>query len=268
MKTIQLNSTDRMLICDTSDEFATYAADVRSTSSLGWQGGMSNGDAVRATRNGHTRSVEASEEFMAAFEHLSFRSRKFSVQNAIAGGAPNVGAHLAGSPLSMRRRQREVTNFAPLIIFCDMVSSAGISASTLMRRGAAAVALARMLSATRPVTVYGVAGMGNGRTNGFGMVKLPIEDLSRSAFVLSHTAAQRGLMYGSIHKLMGAHHGQWACGGHDRYRSQALGIFSKAVNANPEDGLYVAAPYMDESMEDVTAWLNEMLAKYGVAEEV
>jgi hypothetical protein len=261
---------------DTIDEFADYFAPQagRGYGDSQWQGGMNDYQAITAARNGHLESVALSEQYLNKFEGLSFQARKWTTVDAIAGGAPNVGAHLAGSPLSMRRRKRIMAEHAPLTIFLDVVSSASISANYLKKRGAAILALSRMLGATRPVQVYVVGGMGSYRDyndtgNGFCMVKMPeITDLSRSAFCMAHPAAARGMLYGCCERVNSRVTGSWAFNNVERYRTLGLKIYAEAVQANVADCLYVAPPYSGEEARNVEEWLVEMLAKYGAAELV
>jgi len=228
-----------------------------------WQGGMGGREAIRCVRDGHQESVRSSEEFLESFLDMNFKAKKWETVSDVAGGAVNIGAHVAGLPQSMRRRQAKPNAFAPLTIFCDLVSSAQITAATLKKRGAATVALARMLASTRPVTVYAVGGKGGGGHNGFVMVRVPMNDMGRTAFVLAHTAAQRAVMYGTIDELLGVNVGGWPLHGDHTYRTEALRIYSSAIQEDPANCLYVPAIYLTEDASSPTEWVKKMLAKYG-----
>lgn len=262
----------KLRIFDTIDAFADcYAPRASAQSRSAWIGGMSGRDALNAARNGHPASIAQSEEYLNKFESLSFQARKYITVDAIAGGAPNVGAHLAGSPLAMRRRQRIVNEFAPLTVFCDVVSSAGVSADYLKKRGAAVLALVRMLGATRPVSLYVVGGMGayTAFDNGFVMVKLPeVADLSRSAFMMAHPAAARGMLYTCCEILNPEVRGHWAFNDVNTYRRKALKLYADAIGSNEADCLYMPPIFYGEEKIVPEIWLPEMLAKYGAATEV
>jgi hypothetical protein len=259
----------KLRIFDTIDSFAEYFVPIaHQANSSSWQGGMNGWQALQAARQGHPPSVELSEKYLGMFESLSFQARKWNTVDAIAGGAPNIGAHLAGSPLAMRRRQRVMDDFAPLTVFCDVVSSASVDADYLKKRGAAVLALVRMLGATRPVSLYAVGGMG-GLSNGYVMVKMPdVTDLSRAAFVMAHPAAARGMLYQCCARVEPGVRGRWAFNDVARYRRLGLQIYSEAVGAPIADCLYVPPIYSGEETIVPEKWLPEMLAKYGAAAEV
>src|SRR6185312_10057615 len=121
-----------LVLMNDLEEFGTYgAATINGCARSDWTGGMSGEEARRTIRTGHLPSVQESEQYMNAFESLDFKARKWETINDVAGGAVNVGAYLTGSPLSMRRRQAKPSSYAPLTIFCDLVSSAGIEATYL-----------------------------------------------------------------------------------------------------------------------------------------
>jgi hypothetical protein len=269
------NHNGKFEIFETIDAFADRFEPVgRYQRAQPWSGNMDGWDMVKAARNGHDPSVALSEQYLDKFEELSFQARKHNTVDAVAGGAPNVGAYLAGSPLSMRRRQRMMNDFAPLTVFCDVVSSASISPEYLKKRGAAALALVRMLSATRPVTLYVVGGMGayswrryaSASSNGFVMVKMPETiDIARMAFMMAHPAAMRGMLYKVCCLVNPEVRGHWAFSNVDTYRSRGLRLYAEAVNANVDDCLYIPPPFHNEETAVVEQWLKDMLAKYGAA---
>ena len=257
----------KVAVIDTIDAFAEYYSGYtgRDRWDYSWMGGLTRSQAILAARNGHQPSVASSDEYMGKFEELAFQARKWTTVDAVAGGAPNVGAYLAGSPVSMRRRQRVMNDFAPLTIFLDVVSSGGISAEYLKKRGAAVLALVRMLGATRPVQLYAVGGLG-GRRNGYIMVKMPeVADLGRSAFMMAHPAAARGMLYACAHRVEEGVKGSWAFHSVEAYRHNGLKIYAEAIGAPEADCLYVPPPYLGEQDLVPEKWLPEMLAKYGAA---
>lgn len=265
------NQNGKFEIFETIDAFADrFEPTSHYEYARAWSGNMGGREMLKSARNGHQDSVALSEQYLDKFEELSFQARKHNTIDAVAGGAPNVGAYLAGSPLSMRRRQRVMNDFAPLTVFCDVVSSASISAEYLKKRGAAALALVRMLSATRPVTLYVVGAMGSFNRyrqysdNGFVMVKMPETiDIARMAFMMAHPAAARGMLYKVCELTNREVRGNWAFGNVNTYRSRGLRLYAEAVNANVDDCLYIPPPFSNEEDVVVERWLKDMLAKYG-----
>jgi hypothetical protein len=268
---------DYIAIADT-DGFAEVARTVPLFSGAtegAWMGGMDYQQAIRAAHAGDAAGVAASDKLMADFEALAPVSRRWRTIDTVAGGAPNVGAYLAGSPLSMRRRQRELSQGAPLTIFVDAVSSAGISANDLKKRGAAALALVRVLGAVRPVTVYMVAGggtRGGGNPAAFVMVRMdnPL-DVSRAAFFLGHPGAGRGLAYSVIAAAVapgrnGIFTGSWGWGDNKTYLKHAPKVYADAIGANVDECLYLAPPHLDDpAITNPGQWVLDMLAAHGGA---
>lgn len=75
---------------------------------------------------------------------------------SVAGGAVNLGAYLAGSPMAMRQRRMSPRSAADgaIALMINTFSSAGCTEEKTARRGAAALALARALQRVRPVQAY------------------------------------------------------------------------------------------------------------------
>lgn len=239
-------------------------------------GGMSYKEACHAAYAGDAAGVAASDKLMSEFEALAPMTRRWRTIDTVAGGAPNVGAYLAGSPLAMRRRQRELDQGAPLTIFVDAVSSAGINANNLKKRGSAVLALVRVLGAVRPVTVYMVAG--GGSHNGdkapaaFVMVRMDSPmDVSRAAFFLGHPGAGRGLAYSVMGKAVDPkradiYTGSWAWGSNQKYVQHAPAIYANAIGADVNECLYLAPPHLsDPAIENPSQWVLDMLAAHGGA---
>jgi hypothetical protein len=164
-----------------------------------WDLGESYVSVAGKCRSGDRARVAPSDKFMSQFEDLlGYVGTKFETQNTITGGAPNVGAFLAGNPMNMRSRRRIESEQAPLNIVVDVVSSGGIDASVLEKRGAAILALVRILSAKRPVSLYiGAAGLPerddnklSSRAVAFKVDSAPL-DLARAAHVICHPGVAR-----------------------------------------------------------------------------
>jgi hypothetical protein len=265
---------DYIAVADT-DGFAEVARTVPLFSGVkegAWMGGMDYQQAIHAAHAGDAAGVAASDKLMAEFEALAPVTRKWRTIDTVAGGAPNIGAYLAGSPLSMRRRQRELSQGAPLTIFVDAVSSSGINAQDLKKRGAAVLALVRVLGAVRPVTVYMVAGGGTDVSDSpaaFVMVRMdnPL-DVSRAAFFLGHPGAGRGLAYSvmAVAVAPGLYTGSWAWGSATKYRQHAPKIFADAIGADMAECLYLTPPHTkDKEIVNPAKWVLDMLAQHGGA---
>jgi hypothetical protein len=273
--------TDVITVFDTVGEF-TDAVQAMSLPSHNhgnsWNGNERIEETTRKCRTGDLARVAASEEMMSKFEALiGYNGQKFARVSSVAGGAPNVSAYLAGNPMNMRKRRRVVDDQAPLNIVVDCVSSAGIDAATLEKRGAAILALVRILSATRPVSLYiGAQALpycdAHKLTSRAVVARLdsaPL-DLARAAHLLCATGVSRQMAYGFICSDGGTRGDDTGLGwGYDseafqrkhgkEYWQRSLGI---------GEMLYIAAPYLTDDI--VTApekWLKQMIAEYGKPDE-
>lgn len=239
-----------------------------------WLGGMTYAQALTAARDGYKPGVAASDALLEQFSDLDLSTRRWRTLEAVAGGAPNVGAFLAGSPVAMRRRERQLTEAAPMTILVDVMSSCGVPADALIKRAAACLALVRALSANRPTTAYMVGGDGIQRTAPatFCAVRMDTTmDLSRAAFFLGHPAAARGLLYAvQSDRVPGngqrCERGCWAWGDHKAYVKHAPALFAQAIGVPVEDCLYLAPPHLqDPAITQPAQWVKDMLARHGGA---
>jgi hypothetical protein len=140
----------------------------------------------RATR-GDAARVALSDAMLGRLEDaVGFEARRWRAVDSVAGGAPNVSAFLAGSPMAMRRRVRTMDAAAPLTIAIEMTVSAAVDDASISRRGAAALALARIAAASRPVTLWAVFGCKSGLKHAAFAVRIETSplDVSRAAWML------------------------------------------------------------------------------------
>lgn len=148
---------------------------------------------------GDTARVSDCDRLLSIMETgADFSTARSVTVAAVAGGLPNVPAMLAGSPMAMRRRQRVTDQAAPLSVVVDLGVSSSVKHPTIARRGAAALALVRLLAAARPVTLWAVSGLQCSRhsdspQNAAFAVRLDTAplDLSRAAWLLCAPEAFR-----------------------------------------------------------------------------
>ncbi len=241
----------------------------------GWAGGLDRKTATDKLRHGDLEGVAASDKLMGKLEDsVSFDATRFHTVDAMAGGVPNVPAMLAGQPMHMRQRRRTADELAPLTICVDTTSSGGVSAKSLRKRGAALLALARLLAARRPVTIWIVNAMKPSNHNGhdttgsaFLLDTAPL-DLARAAHCMTNVSVSRQCAYAIGEKLAdvnGCGFLQWPNGDVDKYRKAGAAFWGEALGA--EDVLFMPPVFLnDPAIENPTKWLKEMLAKYGRAD--
>lgn len=164
-----------------------------------WSGSMTGAQAVACCHNGDMAAVPASDALLDQFERFTFASNRAQWADSMAGACPNVPAFIAGQPLTMRHRVKVQHAAAPLAVIVDLTTSASISSKVIQKRGAAILALVRILSARRPVELWAGCCMdAQSRTNSFGAyarIDTAPLDLARAAFVLTSPAFSRGLCY-------------------------------------------------------------------------
>jgi hypothetical protein len=176
----------------------------------------------------------------------------------------------------MRRRYRQSTSTAPLGIVVDCTASAGFGKRDFEKRGAAILALVRVLSQSRPVTLHVACGLAaNEEAKGYydldatwivAQVDTAPLDLARASYVMSAPGFLRGLCFG-IAKADYGFVTRWPYGDVEAIRPHGHKIFEGIV-PGAEEVLYVPPMhYQDPLSSKPEEWLKDMVAKYGNPEE-
>lgn len=236
-------------------------------------------ETARAERRVHTGDngmVASSDKLMTMIEAMSPEGvGQMGVVRAVAGGFPDVPALLAGSPLAMRQRRRRHA-LASLRIVVNVASSAGISDSLLERRGAATLALLRLLeTAGHPVelwVMHAIAGDAQRCKGGaFTFVRMetgPV-DLARSAWALGSSEFSRHVIYNAnTTHLKDPSLSPWPWQSRRWYENQTLQAESVAcaMGMDVADMIYLPMIYMSAGSEFETdkkaaAWVTDTYAK-------
>jgi hypothetical protein len=185
----------------------------------------------------------------------------------VTGACPNVPQYLAGNPYNMRLKRRCTTATAPLSIFAELVASARISAATCRRRGAAILALVRLLANLRPVELWCVIAIGQKNSRSSICVRLDTAplDLARSAHVLTHPSVFRALGYKSLeHAFYGrGWNGDWAFGDHGMHVRTAAESYQRLLKPG-SDVLFIPPVHLhDLYLTEPAKWLRAMIARHG-----
>jgi hypothetical protein len=230
--------------------------------------------ALRALAGKNIDLTKLAEKYIHRFEEDVFTGLGWQVRDSVVGAVPNVPAMLAGVPCDMRQRYRTNKNNSPLTLYLELTGSSGVTGEPFVERGAAILALARLLSNTRPVeiwttTTYGTTGILN-------MVACKLEttplDVARGAAMLcDHSLRATGYdvnqaTLGSFTRHAGACNG-WAYGVPDLERKWAGEILARVLNPG-STMVYIPAAYLGDSLSDPAQWIRTMLAKYGPTAEV
>lgn len=239
-----------------------------------WGAGMTQAEAETAIAEGDLAGVAASDKHLSRLEDLyHIDARSFSVVPDVAGSLPNVPAYLAGQPLSMRRRARVEREAAPLTVTVDLSSSASIGPDVIRKRGAAILALVRILATRRPVTLWVGAAIGNAeRQKDYNASWVRMEtspmDLARCAHMLTHPSVSRGILYGTTTADCGGSQTSipWAYGDASLERKTSHANLSRIFAANGETLLYIPPIHRNDQWSAPEQWLYNMVAKHGHAE--
>jgi len=226
--------------------------------------GISKAKCFKAFEAGDLSTVPESDAMLAKLEDkFEFPTSRYRVFDDVAGGVPNIPAVLACQPMNMRVRRKSVDDLAPLTICIDLTSSASIEPEYLVKRGTAILALARILSSLRPVTIWLGAGLSGGRnTEGssswFQLDASPL-DLARAAFQITSAGVPRGMLYTYLTET-------FSCGGgwplHDVYQWRRM---APQFLGQWFDGeiLFVAPVFNEDEFKKPDVWLETMLKQYG-----
>jgi hypothetical protein len=253
-------------VCDGIADYATLTEPHSGhRDGSAWAGGMSGKDSVQCLRTCDLSGVKAADEYLSKIEGLlRFETKRWRNVMDVTGGAPDVPSFIAGHPLNMRRRQRQVSQQGPLAVVCDLTSSGSISAEHVRMRGCAILALVRALTNLRPVELWAVVGLGR---SGLAVeiltrINTTPMDLARAAHMLTHPSVSRGLGYGYCQE---AHQsgGNWNFGDISLQRKTARESFMRVIPF-AADVLYVPPIYgEDKAISDPVAWLKDMLKEHG-----
>jgi hypothetical protein len=159
--------------------------------------------AITRCRSGNPDLVAASDKMLDKLEALSPMTNAWETQRAIVGGVPSVPDFLSGNPLNMRLRRRVESQQAPIAVLIDVTVSADIPFETILRRGAAILALVRALSAKRPVSLHVVAGLQEKSSNVAIAIRVDTAplDLARAAWLLGAPEVLRQVFFNVLHSV-------------------------------------------------------------------
>lgn len=249
----------------------TESADVRD----GWRGADTATTLARAA-GGDAARVAMADAMLARLEDaVGFEARRWRAVDAVAGGVPNVPAYLAGAPLAMRRRARMMDTAAPLTIAVELGVSASVDAPTIARRGAAALALARIAAATRPVELWAYFAARDGSGGGDALMAVRLDtapvDVARAAWLFCAPEALRRAGFATLDVAAGG----WTDGEvkwldtFETHKTAAADLFRRAVGA--EDVVTVHGLLSNGDVHFGTdaaaaAWVREALEAHGAVE--
>ena len=226
--------------------------------------GIGKAECFKAFESGDLSTVPESDAMLSKLEDkFDFPTSRYRVFDDVAGGVPNIPAVLACQPMNMRVRRKSVDDLAPLTICIDLTSSAVIEPEYLVKRGTAILALSRLLSSIRPVTIWLGAGLSSGRgvdgsSAWFQLDAAPL-DLARAAFQITSAGVPRGMLYTYLTET-------FSCGGgwplHDvnRWRRMAPQFLGQWFDG---EILFIPPVFKEDEFKKPDVWLEMMVKQYG-----
>jgi hypothetical protein len=225
-----------------------------------WYGNATFEQACDLAIKGDMSRVAQSDALMTRYEAIALETHGKAWRNDVVGALPNVPAFIAGHPLNMRRRVRQENAAAPIAIVVDCCVSAMVSADMLARRGAAILALVRILAGRRPVELWACT-MSGGDPRSCVTMAARIDtaplDLGQAAFALTHPAFLRHIGF-----AMAAQHGftgHWPYDASATSRQHMDEIIKPALGHVGEALCIPGMHGYDACASEPEAWLAEKL---------
>lgn len=234
---------------------------------MGMTAGVTHKQAAKKMVSGDLALAAKSDALLAKFETAELTAGRHRWIDDTAGGVPNVPAYIAGQPLAMRNRRRIADERAPIKVVVDVGAAGEITPAEIEGRGAAILALVRVLSIGRPVELWACAGLDAdaSRNASWSFVQIDTAplDLARAAFILTHPAAIRRIF--------------WACAMANGFQArtpysagQQHAPYTRDIIAPAFDGgddllVIPRARSVDDSIQNPTAWLAEQIKANAIA---
>ena len=224
--------------------------------------------AIDSLQGKNEKLTAMADKYTNQFQDDVFAGRGWATRDSVVGSFPNVPALIAGVPCAMRQRQRTTRNIAPLTLYLELTGSAGVAGDMFVQRGAAVLALARLLANTRPVEVWTTTTYGG--KNRLQMIACQIEtgpmNVSVAAAMLCDESV-RHVGHTLNVKELGQYDGSgWAYNSHELERKYAGEILAGILNPG-STLVYVPASFLDDNLKNPAQWVRDMLAKYGAGSQ-
>lgn len=261
---------DYFFMFDTPRELADFAKTcggrVNAHSPDQWAGNVTGLQAVKMAQEGDLSGVASSDAMLEKFERFTFETGRKAWSNDVCGSIPNVPAYVAGHPLAMRRRTRQDSAAAPIAVVVDLTTSGSITAEQIAKRGAAILALVRILSTRRPVELWAGTGLdADGRKNSvwtFAKIETAPLDLATAAHVLTHASFPRILCY----EISRQHHGYtggwpYGAGPKMQFRPHLSAIVAPAFTHTAQTLCLPPLFMADESVNYPEKWIEARLSE-------
>lgn len=241
----------------------------KPTTDLSWYNNEDEATTLRLTLTGDTTLVPKAEEVLLQLETTIETTRK-AWDRSPAGAFCSVPDVLAGLPTPMRRLVSTSSEVAPITIFADTGSSAGVGADTLRQRGIVILALVLALTRIRPVELYQLdvgSGIKDGETVEVAKINTTPLDLATACYVLTSAGFARRLVYQLEESINGAS-GQWPMGFNYSNPTNYYTTLKPKLVADASRCLIIpAARLNDDLLSNPVLWINTQIKHFTEEEE-
>jgi hypothetical protein len=230
-----------------------------------WSGDQTYEDACKNIYKGNQKATDESIKILDRLEADSIEIETSYWDNDRTGFIPCVPSYIAGSPDSMRRLVEMQSDQAPVKVFAGVCLSAGFSASALLNRGTAILALVRKLGMLRPVELWVYADMQGKSTDEYGACAIPIIkletsplDLATVSYILADPGFLRRVCFGWAD--VRGFTGSWAWSEYnDTVRAKKIRQFCKLSDT---DIIVDSSCLGFSDLKDPVKWVNDQIKKY------
>jgi hypothetical protein len=253
------------------DYLKTIPSNLWSTSSEDFAG-VQLPQAIDYLQKGNVHNLEAAQKIMHELNTDDLFSVNVPVLRPdVVGIIPNVAGLVAGHPQGMFARHfEELPSLnAPLTVYIETTTSAGVPTQHLINRGIATLAFVLAMETIRPVDLYTVSIGSHSRRDGIygAVVKIASRpmDIGRAVYMLTDPSYGRRIFHSMSNEMSGTNQrcgvGPWCFGSpsSDNYVPQ----MRKLLDMQPED-VYLKGGYLTDKLmlTNPIQWVKDMVAKH------
>lgn len=236
-----------------------------------WHGGFNAADTYR-------KSIEGDESYIAKVEAMlekvsakvNVETSAYRIDNAIVGFAPDVPSAIIGVPECMITMEPTQSDMAPVTVWCNVTTSAGVSADNAAQKGAAVAALVLKLQALRPVALNVVIGLDAHNARGSNFVIVPITSrpfsMAQLSFILCNPGWARHTYWTVCSGRYGYSHGWDAIFKRHNRDAWAKALADETLtylSGDIEHDIYIPPLFLkDPLLENPVKWVEDTMARY------
>jgi len=226
---------------------------------------------LKKCARGAPEKVSAIDRFVRQYEDAVMPSPGKAWTSDVAGALPNVQAHIAGLPLTMRNKRKRAKTNAPLAILVDLSGSSGIGHDGNSLKGAAILALVSILSASRPIELWAGANFAASTQSGdrderdhgavYARINTSPIDMSVASHIFCDNNSVHELFY-PLNMIENRALGGWAFGDTHIETKMQRELLTPAFPHVEECLAIPAALYGEIISTNPIAWLDEQIKRY------